>query len=293
MKKGTLLLSALVLVLLLLISGCQSSEEGSTAVAEVMPTEVPTETMTPLPEPTDTPTTTSEPTDSPTPTITNTSTAEPTDTPTATPTAEPTAEPTDTPTSEPTPTATKKPTAEPTTAPQETAEEVPTATPLSGSDAPSPTEESATPEEPEQPDSITIFYISDPNEIIGTFPVQEFEANALYNNMLQVRNSLDTMRGALAGARQGDAAACASYVQAYNNILYSGVFYEPVPPVWQEVDGIYFLSFVYSLDRTRPAFLSCQNAGHVDQFNGDLAALTIEQTLSILNPAIATAAGRL
>jgi hypothetical protein len=283
MKKDKLLLSALILALFLLISGCQTSGGESTTVAEVIPTEVPTETVTPLPEPTDTPT--AEPTDTPTPVPTDTPTIEPTDTPTP--------KPTDTPNPEPTNTPTTEPTAVPTTEPTETSADTPTATPPPVSDDPTPTEEPATTEEPEQPDSITIFYLSDPNEILGTFPVREFDANALYNNMTQVRNSLNTMSGALVGARQGDAAACATYVQAYNNILYSGIFYEPVPPAWQEIDGIYFLSFVYSLDRTRPAFLSCQNAGNVDQFNGDLAAMTIEETLGLLNQAIAAAAGML
>jgi hypothetical protein len=101
------------------------------------------------------------------------------------------------------------------------------------------------------------------------------------------------MRDSLGGAHTGDATACANYVAAYNNVLYSGVFYEPVPPDWEDIDAVYFISFIYALDRTRPAYLSCVNAGTVDDFNYGLASQTIDQTLQFLQPAIDAAAGRL
>lgn len=139
---------------------------------------------------------------------------------------------------------------------------------------------------------VVVYYISNPNDILGVFPEEPFDAEGLKSNMLNIQGSLNTMRGNLDGAKAGDADACTRYVQAYNNILYSGVFYKDVPPGWQDVDGIYFLSFIYSLDRTRPAYLSCVNAGNVDDFNYGLAHTAIELTLSILNPAIQSALGR-
>jgi len=120
-----------------------------------------------------------------------------------------------------------------------------------------------------------------------------FNANDLYNNMLRIRNSLNTMRDNIDGAKNGDAAACTAYVNAYNNILYSGVFYEDVPGDWQEIDWAYFKAFIYSLDRTRPAYLSCVNAGRVDDFNAGLATQTIFQTLDFINPYINAAAAKL
>jgi hypothetical protein len=121
--------------------------------------------------------------------------------------------------------------------------------------------------------------------------VRLFDADAIYANMLSMRESLHTMQGSLDGAHSGDANACGAYVSAYNNILYAGVFYEEVPADWEDIDFAYFLSFVYSLDRTRPAFLSCVNAGRVDDFNYSLAMQTINETLSILlDPAIDAAA---
>ncbi|MEW5985964.1 MAG: carboxypeptidase regulatory-like domain-containing protein [Chloroflexota bacterium] len=143
------------------------------------------------------------------------------------------------------------------------------------------------------PDFITLYYVSNPNDILGTFPVRPFDGNAMYDNMVRMQLSLNTMAGALPGARAGDAAACASYVAAYNSILNSGIFYEEVPADWEEIDFAYVLSFIYSLDRTRPAYLSCVNSGQVDQFNHDLAYQTINQTLGLLNPTIAEAGGRL
>jgi hypothetical protein len=110
--------------------------------------------------------------------------------------------------------------------------------------------------------------------------------------MSNIQASLNTMRDNLGGTLTGDATSCTNYVNAYNNILYSGVFYEPVPPEWQEIDAIYFLSFIYALDRTRPAYLSCVDSGKVDDFNFGLASQAIEQTLSFLNPAIVSAYSR-
>ena len=116
----------------------------------------------------------------------------------------------------------------------------------------------------------------------------------MYNNMLSMRQSLNTMQGSLGGARSGDINACNAYIGAYNAILYAGVFYEKVPGDWENIDLSYFLAFVYSLDRTRPAYLSCVNAGRVDDFNHNLAVQTIDETLNfLLNPAIDAAASKL
>jgi hypothetical protein len=101
------------------------------------------------------------------------------------------------------------------------------------------------------------------------------------------------MRDAIPNTQTGDPAACASYIASYEAILYNGVFYDDVPGDWANIDLVYVVSFIYSLDRTRPAYLSCVNSGQVDQFNANLAYGTIEQTLNILNPAIAEAAAKL
>ncbi len=297
MKKGARFPFFVWFLLFLLVSGCQFSGEEPTTGAMVKMTKA----MTPSLDPTDSPTIelsitpALQPTESPL--ATETATLEPTEPllPTDTPTPQPaeTPKPTKTPLPTKTPKPTSTPMPKPTEAPTVAPSQASTSIPKPDSDVPPPTQESDSPETPEIMDSITVFYISNPNDILGTFPVEAFDANALTNNMVQIRNSLEMMRGALGGARQGDAAACAAYIQAYNNILYSGVFYDQVPPAWQEVDEIYFISFIYSLDRTRPAFLSCQNAGNVDQFNGDLAAIAIEETLNILNQGIARASGML
>lgn len=154
---------------------------------------------------------------------------------------------------------------------------------------PAPPQATAT---PAQVDSVTLFYRSNPNEVLGTFPVYEFDAQALYNNMLRVRNNLQTMQSVIGAARNGDAAACQTYVNAYNGILFSGVFYENVPPDWQEIDAAYFISFVFSLDRTRPAFLSCRDSGTVDEFNYSLAVQTISETLAFFTPYVNAAAAK-
>lgn len=139
---------------------------------------------------------------------------------------------------------------------------------------------------------ITVYYISNPNDILGVFPELPFDAAGLKSNMNNIYYSLQTMRANIDGAKAGDAASCTSYVSAYNNILYSGVFYKDVPGDWQEIDFVYFLSFIYSLDRTRPAYLSCVNAGKVDDFNYGLAVTAINDTITFMTPALNSANAR-
>lgn len=264
----------LALALALFLVAC-GGEEPATEV-EAAPTEVPA-------------TDTAVPTDTATPEPTDTATPEPTDTPSPTPTDTATPSPTNTAT--PTPTDTATPTPEPTNTPRPANTPRPTNTP-DPARTPAQPAATATPEE-EEVDTIILYYISNPNDILGVFPVRPFDGQAMYNNMVSMRNSLYAMQGALDGALAGDATACANYVAAYNNILYSGVFYDDVPPAWQEIDTVYMLSFIYSLDRTRPAYLSCVDAGRVDDFNYGLARQSIDQVMSILPQAIAAAEGML
>lgn len=218
-------------------------------------TATPTATNTPTSTPTETPTATATPTDTPTPTLTPSPTNTPTETPVPTDTPTPTQTPTPRPTSPP----------EPTTPP--TAES-------SGSDY------------------VTIYYQSNPNEVLGVFPERPFDGKALYENMVRMQQSIHAMLDALNGAGNGDAASCATYTQSYESILNSGVFYSDVPGDWQDIDFAYVLSFIYSLDRTRPAYLSCLNAGMVDSFNLSLAMQAMNDTLSLLNPATEAAAAK-
>lgn len=260
-KRPFLVLSLLLIALIL--GGCaRGQSQPATAVAEVIPTDTPTlvPTNTPLPTDTPVPTNTLTPTETPSPMPTDTPT--PTETPTPIPTDTPTPTETPLPTDTPTPTNTPTPANSPTPAPTAT---------------------------PEQVDTITLFYRSNPNEVLGTFPVYTFNGQQLYNRMVRLRNSLFTMRDSLGGALNGDASACSAYNGAYNNILNSGTFYDDPPGDWQNIHFVYVISFVYSLDRTRPAHLSCINAGVVDNFNYSLALQTIEEVLSVLGPSIVEA----
>jgi hypothetical protein len=115
----------------------------------------------------------------------------------------------------------------------------------------------------------------------------------LYAKMLNLRESLGIMQGSLGGARSGDGNACRAYVDAYDAILNSGTFYEDVPGDWADIHLSYVASFIYSLDRTRPAYLACKDGNRVDDFNFGLAWQAIDLTGKILNPAIGAAAARL
>lgn len=145
------------------------------------------------------------------------------------------------------------------------------------------------PAPPTDEETVTIYYASNPDEVLGVFPVRNFNARDFYGNLQRLRAGLETMKNTLDGTLRGDAGACASYIAAYEGILRSGVFYENVPAEWQEADLRYFLSFVYALDRTRPAYLSCQNAGRVDQFNYGLALDAVFDAINVVDPAIRNA----
>jgi len=261
-------------ILILNLTGCGPSEAElsaqATQVAHDIFATLTAEAPTFTPTATATPTSTNTPTS--TPTETPTATATPTQTPTPTLTPSPTNTPTETPLPTDTPTATTTPTPKPTLEPQ------PTATTAAESPA---------------NDYVTIYYRSNPNEILGIFPERPFNAKALYNNMVKMQQSITAMQNALGGAHAGDAAACATYTQSYEAILNSGVFYSDVPGDWEDIDFAYVLSFIYSLDRTRPAYLSCVNSGIVDSFNMGLAATAMNDTLNLLNAAIAAAASKL
>lgn len=266
-------LCTILILLILNLTGCGPSEAElaatATQVAHVIFATQTAEAPTFTPTPTATSTSTNTPTS--TPTETPTATATPTQTPTPTLTPSPTNTPTETPLPTDTPTATTTPTPKPTLEPQPT-------TP--------PTAESS------GSDYVTIYYRSNPNEVLGVFPERPFDGKALYNNMVRMQHSINAMRGALDGAGRGDAASCATYTQSYEAILNSGVFYSDVPGDWQDIDFAYVVSFIYSLDRTRPAYLSCVNSGIVDSFNLGLAMTAMDDTLSLLNPATAAAAAK-
>jgi hypothetical protein len=275
---GRLFLAVLLLLFIGAACGGEVETPTPTAVAEVAeePTETPVPpTETPIPTDTPAPTDTPEPTETPLPT----NTATPTDTPTPVPTDTP--EPTETPTTAPTNTpvpATNTPAPAPTATPEIEAEGGPEDSGEEGDDG--------------EPEMITVYYISNPNDILGVFPELPFDAEGLKANMNNINRSLQTMRGSIDGAHAGDQAACDTYVGASYNILYSGVFYKDVPGDWEEIDFVYFLSFIYSLDRTRPAYLSCVNAGTVDDFNYSLALTAINQTQTFMEPALNSANSR-
>ncbi|HSH02804.1 MAG TPA: SH3 domain-containing protein [Anaerolineae bacterium] len=158
----------------------------------------------------------------------------------------------------------------------------PPATPVPPTPTPAPT-----------PEYITLYYQSNPNDVLGVFPIRPFNAQQLYNKMVAMRNNLNTMNANLGQTLNGDAVACQNYVNAYNSIKNNAVFYDDVPGNWQDLDGAYFLSFVYALDRSRPAYLSCVDSGRVDEFNYGLAVQSINSALGLLNPTIDAAATRL
>ncbi len=274
------LLLAIAASFVFFLSACGQTDPAPEPDAASEVAEVEVEAEAPTEEPS--PTATDEPTNTPQPTATNTPK------PTATNTPEPTA--TNTP--EPTATNTPEPTATNTPEPTETAVPPTTAPPTAEPQPTNPPEPTADTSESESPDSITVYYRSNPSEVLGVFPVKPFDGAAMYGYMLFMRDSIGAMRGSIDGAKAGDAAACQTYMNAYNNILYSGVFYEDIPPDWANIEVVYFVSFVYSLDRTRPAYLSCVNGAAVDDFNYSLALTAMNQVEQVLNPAINEAAAK-
>jgi hypothetical protein len=115
----------------------------------------------------------------------------------------------------------------------------------------------------------------------------------MYGHMINMGESLSTMQAALDSAHKGDQNSCSTYVEAYDVILAAGTFYEDVPGDWEDIHFRYLICFIYSLDRTRPAYLSCKESSRVDDFNYSLAWRTIDEVWTVLNPAIDAAASKL
>lgn len=166
----------------------------------------------------------------------------------------------------------------------------PAPTPEEPAPAPPAEEEAA---EPEVLGYITIVYASNPDEVLGVFPVVLFDAELMYNRMVLNQQALNDMRDSLSGMLAGDQAACDRYESAYERIKENGIFFVDIPGDWINLDLVYFNTFIFALDRTRPAYLSCFDSGRVDQFNHDLAFQTIVQTLDLLNPAVEESAAKL
>jgi len=143
------------------------------------------------------------------------------------------------------------------------------------------------------PETVTLYYISNPNDILGVFPVYPFNARAMYDDMVSMRESIDVMRYSLDGAHQGDVAACNNYAAAYETILDSGTFYDDVPGDWQAIDERYVVSFIYSLDKTRPAYLACKEGNRPSDQSYGQAYQALDDVARYLDPAIGWAEDRL
>jgi hypothetical protein len=138
-------------------------------------------------------------------------------------------------------------------------------------------------------DYVVVYYLSNPDEILGVFPILDFDAEWLYNDMLWMKEGIDMMLGALDGASRGDRAACGHFLHGYEMVFDSGAWYENVPAEWAEADARFYTALIWTLDRTRPAAISCDEAGRVDPFNYGLAMQSLHQAQNVLNPAIAIA----
>ena len=147
--------------------------------------------------PTDTPESTSTPVPTATLAPTNTPTTIPTETPTATP--EPTQTPTATPKPTQTPTATPVDTPEPTLTPEPTSLPQATAVPQPSQPTVAPTAETEAEES-----FVTLYYISNPSDILGTFPEKPFNADELRSHMVNIQSSLNTMQANLDAAKGGE-----------------------------------------------------------------------------------------
>lgn len=276
---STLLVLFLFLSVTANLSACTTGAPTTaiTGQTETAPTNIPVPPAnTPKPSSTPLPTATLKPTNTPKPIPTETSTETP----------EPTHTPTAKATNTPKPTATPQPTKTPIPANTPAPTNPPPATAAPQTSTPTP---AATAEAGGEEAYIVVYYISNPNDILGEFPVKPFDADRLRSHMTNIQSALNTMQANLDAAKGGDAAACSNYVNAYNNILYSGEFYDDIPGDWQQIDVVYSISFIYALDRTRPAYLACVNGGDMGDFNYGLAYTAIGETLNFLNPAIVSA----
>jgi len=120
-----------------------------------------------------------------------------------------------------------------------------------------------------------------------------FDANGLYQAMLQARSDMEQMGGLLDRAYQEGPQPCAPYMAWYDSLVLSPV-YDGVPPEWGGVYSDYLWAVEHVLDSSSPIMAVCSGGGGtLTPLEYGVGRMGINEALERLSPAVDTAAGML
>ncbi len=113
-----------------------------------------------------------------------------------------------------------------------------------------------------------------------------FDANALYNAMLQVRSDIEQMGGLLDRLYNQGREECAPYVGWHYNLVQSPV-YDGVPTDWGGIYGDYIWAVEHVLDTSHTIIFICSGqGGTVTELDYGVARSGINEALNRLGPAM-------
>lgn len=121
-----------------------------------------------------------------------------------------------------------------------------------------------------------------------------FNADALYEAMLQARSDIEQMGGLLDRIYRGGREPCEDYLRWHDSLLASPV-YDGVPPDWGGVYGEYVWAVEHVIDKTNTATYICSDVGGgvLTEHDWGVARMGVNEALDRLGPAIDNAAAML
>jgi hypothetical protein len=120
-----------------------------------------------------------------------------------------------------------------------------------------------------------------------------FDADALYDAMLQARSDLEQMGGLLDQVKHDDVQPCEPYVDRYDSLVASPV-YDGVPTDWGGVYAEYLWAVEHLLDTSSSIMAVCTGGGgRLTNLEYGIGRTGISESLARLYPAIEMAAAML
>jgi hypothetical protein len=120
-----------------------------------------------------------------------------------------------------------------------------------------------------------------------------FNANALYDAMVQARSNLEQMGGLLDLAVHGHPQTCEDYLGWYDSLVLAPV-YDGVPTEWGGVYAEYLWAVEHIVEKASPITAACLIGGHGPNYQEyGVGRIGVNESLERLYPAVETAAAML
>jgi hypothetical protein len=120
-----------------------------------------------------------------------------------------------------------------------------------------------------------------------------FDANGLYDAMLQAKSYMEQLGGSLDRAMAGEVQGCEPFVTWYNGLV-AAPLYDGVPAEWGDVYAEYDWAVSHVVETTGPVIDLClSGGGKLNELNFGRSRMGISDAVGRLTPAVATAAAML